>query len=93
MPSTPVWVPSASMEPVPIEPPPTPWAFPPADTGESDLVAVGADLDAGTVLAAYRRGLFPMSVEAPLPDDAARARRRRWAGGRPSAAASSRSTG
>jgi leucyl/phenylalanyl-tRNA---protein transferase len=26
----------------------------------SDLVAVGADLEPGTVLAAYRRGLFPM---------------------------------
>jgi leucyl/phenylalanyl-tRNA--protein transferase len=50
---------------VPVEPPPTPWAFPPADSGDGDLVAVGADLTPGTVLAAYRRGLFPMPVDAP----------------------------
>jgi leucyl/phenylalanyl-tRNA--protein transferase len=30
--------------------------------GEADLVAVGADLEPGTVLAAYRAGLFPMPV-------------------------------
>ena len=29
---------------------------------DDDLVAVGADLEPGTVLAAYRRGLFPMPV-------------------------------
>ena len=29
-------------------------------TGDDDLVAVGADLEPGTLLAAYRRGLFPM---------------------------------
>src|SRR3954454_2584067 len=52
-------------DPVPVEPPTTPWAFPPADSGEGDLVAVGADLAAGTVLAAYRRGLFPMAVDVP----------------------------
>jgi len=51
--------------PVPVEPPATQWAFPPADSGEGDLVAVGADLAAGTVLAAYRRGLFPMAVDLP----------------------------
>jgi leucyl/phenylalanyl-tRNA--protein transferase len=28
-----------------------------------DLVAVGADLEPGTVLAAYRHGLFPMAVD------------------------------
>jgi leucyl/phenylalanyl-tRNA--protein transferase len=39
--------------------------FPPADSGEADLVAVGADLAPGTVLAAYRRGLFPMAVDLP----------------------------
>jgi leucyl/phenylalanyl-tRNA--protein transferase len=48
---------------VPVEPPPTPWDFPPADSGDGDLVAIGADLAPGTVLAAYRRGLFPMPVE------------------------------
>lgn len=52
---------------MPLEPPPTPWAFPPADSGDGDLVAIGADLAPGTVLAAYRRGLFPMAVDGPGP--------------------------
>jgi leucyl/phenylalanyl-tRNA---protein transferase len=47
----------------PVEPPPTPWVFPPADRADADgLVGVGADLAPGTLLAAYRRGLFPMPV-------------------------------
>ena len=47
----------------PIEPPPTPWDFPPGTTDDPDgIVAVGADLAPGTVLAAYRRGIFPMHV-------------------------------
>ncbi len=50
---------------VPVEPPPSPWAFPPAESGDGDLVAIGADLAPGTLLAAYRRGLFPMAVEVP----------------------------
>lgn len=50
---------------MPVEPPASPWAFPPADSGEADLVAVGADLAPGTVLAAYRQGLFPMAVDLP----------------------------
>ncbi len=49
----------------PVEPPPTPWELPSREQlaaleSEDDLVAVGADLAPGTVLAAYRRGLFPM---------------------------------
>ena len=48
----------------PLNPPATIWAFPsvrelPAD---EDLVAVGADLEPGTVLAAYSNGFFPMPV-------------------------------
>lgn len=50
---------------MPVEPPETPWAFPDPTTAEGDLVAVGADLAPGTVLAAYRRGLFPMAVHDP----------------------------
>ncbi|MGH2476789.1 MAG: leucyl/phenylalanyl-tRNA--protein transferase, partial [Candidatus Limnocylindrales bacterium] len=47
----------------PVEPAPTPWAFPSVDEADSDgLVGVGADLEPGTILAAYRRGLFPMPV-------------------------------
>jgi leucyl/phenylalanyl-tRNA---protein transferase len=44
------------------EPPPTPWRFPPPEQwpADDDLVAVGADLAPGTLLAAYRAGLFPM---------------------------------
>lgn len=46
----------------PVEPPATRWVF--ADIHEADadedLVAIGADLEPGTILAAYRRGLFPM---------------------------------
>ncbi|MGW6200238.1 leucyl/phenylalanyl-tRNA--protein transferase [Kribbella sp. NPDC055110] len=46
---------------MPIEPPPSHWDFPPVGVaGASDVVAGGADLAPGTVLAAYRRGLFPM---------------------------------
>jgi leucyl/phenylalanyl-tRNA---protein transferase len=46
----------------PVEPPPTKWAFPPAESGEDDLVCLGGDLEPGTILAAYRAGLFPMPV-------------------------------
>ncbi len=49
----------------PIEPPRSRFVMPdPLDIepGE-DLVAVGADLEPGTLLAAYRSGLFPMPVD------------------------------
>jgi leucyl/phenylalanyl-tRNA---protein transferase len=46
---------------MPVEPPPTPWRLPSPRRG-GDLVAVGADLAPGTVLAAYRSGLFPMPL-------------------------------
>jgi leucyl/phenylalanyl-tRNA---protein transferase len=49
---------------VPIEPPPSPWLFAdPDDDRYDDLVGLGADLEPGTLLAAYRRGLFPMPGE------------------------------
>jgi leucyl/phenylalanyl-tRNA---protein transferase len=45
----------------PIEPPATHWQFPSPDRADvHGLVAVGAGLEPGTLLAAYRRGLFPM---------------------------------
>jgi leucyl/phenylalanyl-tRNA--protein transferase len=48
---------------VPAEPPPTSWTLPdPHLAGEDELVGVGADLEPGTLLSAYRRGLFPMPV-------------------------------
>jgi leucyl/phenylalanyl-tRNA---protein transferase len=48
---------------LPVEPPPTPWQLEAhvTEPGE-DLVGVGADLEPGTLLAAYRLGLFPMGV-------------------------------
>jgi leucyl/phenylalanyl-tRNA--protein transferase len=49
----------------PIEPPPSRFAMPdPSDIeAGDDLVAIGADLEPGTLLAAYRSGLFPMPVD------------------------------
>ena len=46
-----------------MEPQASPWILPDAESAdEHGLVGVGADLEPGTVLAAYRRGLFPMAV-------------------------------
>jgi leucyl/phenylalanyl-tRNA--protein transferase len=48
---------------LPTEPPPTPWVFPPVATADEDgIVGVGADLEPGTLLAAYRAGIFPTPV-------------------------------
>jgi len=49
----------------PIEPPPSRFVMPDplaCEPGE-DLVGVGADLAPGTILAAYRTGLFPMPLD------------------------------
>ena len=47
----------------PLEPPPSPWVFPPVDTADDGgLLGIGADLEPGTLLAAYRSGIFPMPV-------------------------------
>ncbi|MDO8389166.1 MAG: leucyl/phenylalanyl-tRNA--protein transferase [Actinomycetota bacterium] len=47
----------------PLEPEPTNWQLPSATTAdEHGLVGVGADLAPGTLLAAYRAGLFPMPM-------------------------------
>lgn len=47
---------------MPIEPPPSPWVLPDlSDLPQGqELVAVGADLAPGTLLAGYRSGLFAM---------------------------------
>jgi len=48
---------------VPVEPPSSRWLFPsPSAAGADGIVALGADLRPGTLLAAYRSGLFPMPV-------------------------------
>ncbi len=48
----------------PVQPPPTEWAFPPPRDlpADDDLVAIGADLEPGTLLRAYSSGYFPMPV-------------------------------
>jgi leucyl/phenylalanyl-tRNA--protein transferase len=48
---------------MPIEPPSSRWQLDldPATPGD-DLVGIGADLEPGTVLMAYRTGLFPMGL-------------------------------
>ena len=53
---------------MPIEPPPTPWALPaPEAAHPNEVCGVGADLEPGTLLAAYRGGLFPMRLGAGGP--------------------------
>ena len=48
---------------MPIEPPPSRWQLDlDQATPKDDLVGVGADLEPGTLLMAYRAGLFPMGV-------------------------------
>ena len=47
---------------MPSEPLATNWVFPDPLEADDDLVAVGADLQPGTVLSAYRQGLFPMPL-------------------------------
>ncbi len=52
----------------PVEPPPSQWVFPPVGGADDDgPVAVGGDLEPGTLLAAYRRGLFPMPLRPGGP--------------------------
>jgi leucyl/phenylalanyl-tRNA--protein transferase len=48
---------------MPIEPPPSRWQLDlDQATSQDDLVGVGADLEPGTLLMAYRAGLFPMGL-------------------------------
>ncbi len=48
-------------------PPPTRWALErPPDDHPHDVWALGADLEAGTLIAAYELGLFPMAVDEQL---------------------------
>jgi leucyl/phenylalanyl-tRNA---protein transferase len=56
----------------PIEPPPSRWTFPSTvaelarAAGDGEVVGVGADLEPGTILSAYRHGMFPMPVRRGL---------------------------
>jgi leucyl/phenylalanyl-tRNA---protein transferase len=47
---------------VPVEPPPTRWVLPSPADADGEVVGIGADLEPGTLLAAYRTGLFPMPL-------------------------------
>lgn len=48
---------------MPIDPPASPWVFPSVSDAEPEgPVAMGGDLEAGTLLNAYRAGLFPMPI-------------------------------
>ena len=48
----------------PTEPPASQWVFPELDPElDSEVVGVGADLEPGTLLAAYRCGMFPMPLD------------------------------
>jgi leucyl/phenylalanyl-tRNA--protein transferase len=58
---------TASVSRVPVEPPASPWVFPDPRDAEDDLIGVGADLAPGTLLAAYRRGIFPMPENGVRP--------------------------
>src|SRR5438874_755093 len=56
---------------MPVEPPPSRWDLPdppPSSPDEpgGDVIAVGGDLEPGTILDAYRRGLFPMRADGML---------------------------
>lgn len=53
---------------MPVEPPPPRWGFPdPVTADEHGVVGIGADLEPGTLLAAYRAGLFPMPMHGEGP--------------------------
>ena len=44
-----------------VEPVASRWNFPPPDSAdEHGVIGIGGDLEPGTLLAAYRNGLFPM---------------------------------
>ncbi len=52
---------------MPVTPSPTPWDFGSSSQWDEsdDLVSIGADLEPGTLLSAYRQGLFPMPAGGP----------------------------
>jgi leucyl/phenylalanyl-tRNA--protein transferase len=54
-------------QPLPVGP--SRFAFPaPADWPPEDLIAVGGDLEPSTIIAGYRRGVFPMVLDASDPE-------------------------
>ena len=59
--------PGSTLRPVPTVPAPTPWLLPWPTAGDDELIGAGADLEPGTLLTAYARGLFPMPLERGGP--------------------------
>lgn len=56
-------MPALECRDVPVEPPPSGFVFPPpSNADERGVVTVGGDLEPGTLLAAYRSGMFPMRL-------------------------------
>ena len=51
---------------MPCEPPPSRWTFPDPAGVDGEVVGLGGDLEPGTVLAAYRAGIFPMPLRRRL---------------------------
>jgi leucyl/phenylalanyl-tRNA---protein transferase len=49
-----------------LEPEPTRWDLPDPAEGDGEIIAIGGDLEPGTILDAYRRGLFPMRADGVL---------------------------
>ncbi len=49
-----------------VEPAPSRWDLPDPAPADGEVIAAGGDLEPGTVLDAYRRGLFPMRAEGVL---------------------------
>jgi leucyl/phenylalanyl-tRNA--protein transferase len=48
--------------------PPSRWSFPPsADWPDDDVIGIGGDLEPGTLIGAYARGIFPMVLDAADP--------------------------
>ena len=57
-----------ALRPMPTEPPESAWQFPPVEAADAHgLLALGADLEPGTLLAAYRAGSFPMPLSGVRP--------------------------
>lgn len=58
---------SANRPAAPIDPPPSRWVLPSPERSDDDGVCgIGADLEPGTILEAYRTGLFPMPIRRRL---------------------------
>jgi leucyl/phenylalanyl-tRNA---protein transferase len=51
----------------PVHPGPNRWSLQSPEDDDGELIALGADLEPSTLLAAYARGLFPMRIERGGP--------------------------